>query len=72
VVDADLSKFFDTTLHSDLLKLVTRRIAERNVLWLIKQWSKALVEEGGRNGGRDMSAGKNEEKGIPQGGVITP
>lgn len=37
VVDADLSKYFDTIPHSDLLKSVARRIVDRHVLWLIKQ-----------------------------------
>src|SRR3954466_13848853 len=38
VVDADLSKYFDTIPHADLLKSVARRIVDRNVLWLIKLW----------------------------------
>ena len=35
VVDADLSKYFDTIPHSDLRKSVARRIVDRHVLWLI-------------------------------------
>src|SRR5207342_2248823 len=45
VVDADLSKYFDTIPHADLLKSVARRIVDRNVLWLIKLWLRAPVEE---------------------------
>src|SRR5690349_16837513 len=41
VVDADLSKYFDTIPHADLLKSVARRISDRHVLWLIKLWVKA-------------------------------
>src|SRR6476659_1614361 len=48
VVDADLSKYFDTIPHADLLKSVARRIVDRNVLWLIKLWLRAPAEE--RNG----------------------
>ena len=36
VVDADLSKYFDTIPHCDLLRSVARRIVDRNVLRLIK------------------------------------
>jgi RNA-directed DNA polymerase len=38
VVDADLSKYFDTIPHSELIKLVARRVVDRNVLRLIKMW----------------------------------
>src|SRR5476649_707695 len=44
VVDADLSKYFDTIPHWDLLKSVARRIVDRNVLWLIKLWLRAVPE----------------------------
>jgi Reverse transcriptase (RNA-dependent DNA polymerase) len=45
VVDADLSKYFDTIPHTQLLKSVARRIVDRNVLHLIKMWLKVPVEE---------------------------
>jgi len=38
VVDADLSKYFDTIPHADLLRSVARRVVDRNVLRLIKVW----------------------------------
>jgi RNA-directed DNA polymerase len=72
VVDADLSRYFDTIPHSDLLKTVARRIVDRHVLWLIKLWLKVPVEERGDNGKRRMSGGKSNTRGTPQGGVVSP
>lgn len=72
VVDADLSKYFDTIPHADLLKSVARRIVDRRVLWLIKLWLRAPVEERDSDGTRRMSSGKSTKRGTPQGGVASP
>ena len=72
VVDADLSKYFDTIPHQDLMRSVARRIVDRHVLRLIKLWLKAPVEERDDDGTRRMTGGKNSKQGTPQGGVISP
>src|SRR4051794_28771810 len=72
VVDADLSKYFDTIPHDDLLRSVAVRIVDRHVLRLIKLWLKAPVEETGPDGRRRMSGGKHSSCGVPQGGVVSP
>jgi RNA-directed DNA polymerase len=72
VVDADLSRYFDTIPHVDLLKSVARRVVDRNVLRLIKMWLKAPVEECDADGTRRMSGGKGNTRGTPQGGVASP
>jgi RNA-directed DNA polymerase len=71
-VDADLSQYFDSIPHSDLLKSVTRRIVDRHVLRLIKMWLKAPVEERDSDGKRRMTGGRRSTRGTPQGGVVSP
>jgi RNA-directed DNA polymerase len=71
-VDADLSKYFDTIPHRDLMPSVARRIVDRHVLWLIKLWLKAPVEEREGDGTRRMTGGKGSSCGTPQGGVVSP
>src|ERR1700751_6023653 len=72
VVDADLSKYFDTIPHQELMRSVARRIVDRHVLRLIKRWLRAPVEERDADGRRHMSGGKSSRRGTPQGGVISP
>ena len=73
VVDADLSKYFDSIPHSDLMKSVARRIVDRHVLRLIKLWLKAPIEElDGSDGTRRIGGGKSNTRGTPQGGVASP
>ena len=63
-IDIDISKYFDTIPHDRLLGKVAERIADKNILRLIKMWLKAGVMEEGEI--------KRNEIGTPQGGVISP
>jgi len=72
VVDADLSKYFDTIPHRELVQCAARRIVDRDMLHLIKMWLKVPVEERDENGKPRVSGGKNSTCGTPQGGVISP
>jgi RNA-directed DNA polymerase len=73
VVDADLSRYFDSIPHGELLKSVARRIVDRHVLRLIKLWLKAPIEEGDAGDrSRRIGGGKSNTRGTPQGGVASP
>ena len=72
VVDADLSKYFDTIPHDQLMRSVARRIVDKDILKLIKMWLKAPVEETDKDGRKRLTGGKRNKQGTPQGGVISP
>jgi RNA-directed DNA polymerase len=72
VVDADLSKYFDTIPHSELMQCVARRIVDKHVLHLIQMWLKVPVEERDETGKKRLTGGKDNDRGTPQGGVISP
>jgi len=73
VVDADLSGYFDSIPHAELMKSVARRIVDSNVLHLIKQWLDAPVEEDDGHGHRRRTTtNKDTGRGTPQGAPISP
>lgn len=69
VVDADLSKYFDTIPHDRLIKLVARRTSDGSILHLLRQWLDAPVIEEEPDGTRRVLPNR---QGVPQGGVISP
>lgn len=72
VVDADLSRYFDTIPHDQLMRSVARRVVDRRVLKLVKAFLKAPVEERDDRGNPRMTGGKRATCGTPQGGVLSP
>ena len=72
VVDADLSDYFNTIPHGDLMRCVSRRIADGTVLAVIRQWLNCpVVERHGKHLVRSTVA-RDTHRGTPQGGIISP
>jgi RNA-directed DNA polymerase len=73
IVDADLSAYFDTLPHSELLKSVARRVVDGAMLHLIKMWLTAPVEETDEQGKKHRNTrNRDEGQGSPQGSPISP
>ncbi len=70
VIDADLSGYFDSIPHRELLRLVARRVSDGRILALIKAWLRAPIVERDPQTGRSSVTGNR--RGTPQGGVISP
>ncbi len=73
VVDADLADYFGSIPHAELLASMARRVSDRHMLHLIKQWIVVPVEEeDGRGGKRRTAEARHKKRGIPQGAPISP
>jgi len=73
VVDADLSSYFDSLPHAELLRSVARRVADGAMLHLIKMWLEAAVEETDERGHKHRSTrNRDEGRGSPQGSPLSP
>jgi len=73
VVDADLSGYFDSIPHTELMRSVARRVSDRHMLHLIKMWLDAPIEEHDKRGRtRRTRTHRDEHRGTPQGAPISP
>jgi len=69
IIDADLSKYFDTIPHRGLMQAIAKRVSDGSMLRLIKSWLRAPVVEEDKEGRRRVIPNRC---GTPQGGVISP
>ena len=72
VIDADVSRYFDTIPHAALMQSLARRLSDRRMLRLLRRWLKAPVAEQGPGGGWRFRGGKRATCGTPQGGCVSP
>jgi group II intron reverse transcriptase/maturase len=73
VVDADLSGYFDSIPHAELMRCLARRIVDGAMLHLLKMWLEGPVEEIDERGNRQRrTRNKDEGRGTPQGAPISP
>ncbi len=73
IVDADLSSYFDSVPHAELMRSVARRVVDGAMLHLIKMWLEAPVEETDERGNKHRSRrNRDEGRGTPQGAPISP
>lgn len=73
VVDADLSSYFDTIPHHELMKSVARRVSDGAMLALVKSWLEMAVEEDDGKGNKQRTThNKDSGRGTPQGAPISP
>lgn len=73
VIDADLSGYFDSIPHRELMKSVARRVSDRHLLRLIKMWLESPVEEADERGRkRRTTRNKDQGRGCPQGAPVSP
>lgn len=73
VVDADLTGYFDSIPHAELLQCVARRVSDKAVLHLVKMWLVTPVEERNRRGKTVRTTrNKDQGRGTPQGAPISP
>jgi group II intron reverse transcriptase/maturase len=73
VVDADLSEYYETIPHEELLQSVARRVVDRRVLHLIKMWLTAAVEDTDERGNKKRTTrNRDEKRGLPQGSPLSP
>jgi len=73
VIDADLSEYFDSIPHAELMKSVARRVSDPKMLHLIKMWLVVPVEETDERGRKKRTTqNRDRKRGIPQGAPISP
>lgn len=73
IIDADLKEYFTSIPHGDLVKCISRRVADKQILQLIKRWLIVPIMEENRNGSIIVTTqAKDTRRGLAQGSPISP
>lgn len=72
IVDVDLKEYFTSIPHGDLMKCITRRVADKQVLQMVKRWLVVPIIEEKHKGNIQSTGAKDTHRGIPQGSPISP
>src|SRR3989442_2156912 len=64
MVDGEIENFFDKVRREPLIEAVAERVADGSVLWLVRLFLEALIQDGYRV--------VRPKAGTPQGGVVSP
>jgi RNA-directed DNA polymerase len=73
IIDADLKEYFTSIPHGDLVKCISRRIADKQILQVIKRWLIVPIMEESSNGNIIVTTqAKDTRRGLAQGSPISP
>ena len=72
IVDADLKDYFNSIPHQHAIKCISRRIADKRILQMIKQWLVMPIVERTQRGNIRSTEAKDRHRGIAQGSPISP
>ena len=72
-MDADLSGYFDSIPHAELMKSMARRVSDRELLRLVRRWLRMPIEQADDHGHKQRrNPAKRTGRGSPQGASISP
>lgn len=72
IVDADLADYFGKIPHGDLMRCISRRVTDGQLLSVLKLWLEIPVIERNNDKNKRSTEAKDKHRGIPQGSPCSP